>query len=363
MAKTSSQDDLAEHTMHSPVWQEHPADDTAEYWSDWDYYSDDFYDQGASKMKRQKIAGESTTEAKGKHAEGLLVGNRGRRFESAEDIPELSLGDSLDSDMEESVAARPTVVWRSKEAHDPVENPIVREGEGEQVSLLKDWRQSFAASSKLGHNTAATKDPKVQRPTQRAVAVVIGPRPSDFANSSIDALKVSSKVKRMPSRSKTAPNDANGALTSKPSTVKAKAAIATTAANSGNVSITTKKSLRGTAILGQRANEVETIVKKRNRPGAEEDATTDGDETISRKRRAPATKEKEKENEAVQSAAQSDASFKFGRKRKAPDEDEDTITPQALKRKARAPKATAGVPEPKKGPTVPTKRNTRSKRD
>lgn len=349
--------------MHSPVWQEHPADDTAEYWSDWDYYSDDYYDQGALKRKRQRIAGESTTEAKGKNAEGPQVGKRRRKVEPAEDIPELSLGESLDSEMEESVAARPTVVWRSKEAHDPVENPIVREGEGEQVALLKDWRERFEAASQLGHDSTATKDPKTQRPNQRAVAVVIGPRPSDFANSRIDALKVSSKVKRIPSRSKAAPNDANGALTSKPSPAKVKAAIATTASNSVNVSITTKKSLRGTAILGQRANEVETIVNKRKRPGAEGDAIMDGDETISRKRRAPATKEKEQENEAVQSAAQSDASTKPGRKRKAVDEDDETITPRAVKRKAPAPKATTGASGPKKGPTVPTKRNTRSKRD
>lgn len=357
------QDDLAEHTMHSPVWQEHPADDTAEYWSDWDYYSDDYYDQGAPKRKRQRVAGESTSEAKGENAEGPQVGKRGRKLQSAEDIPELSLGESLDSDMEDSVAAKPTVLWRSKEAHDPVETPIVAEGEGEQVALLRDWRERFEVSSKLGRNTAAIKDPKTQRPNQRAVAVVIGPRPSGFANSRIDALKVSSKAKCMPSRNKIVPNDANGPLTSKPSTAKAKTAIATAAADNVNVPGTTKKFLRGTAILRQRANEVEAIAKKRSRPGAEEDATTDGDETIPRKRRAPATKEKDQENEAVQSAAQSDASSKRGRKRKALDEDDETITPQAVKRNAPAANATTGASEPKKGPTVPTRRNTRSRRD
>lgn len=360
-----SQDDLAEHTMHSPVWQEHPADDTAEYWSDWDYYSDDYYDQGASKRKRQKVAGESTSEAKGENAEGPQVGKIRRKFQSAEDIPELSLGESLDSDMEDSVAAKPTVLWRSKEAHDPVETPIVTEGEGEQVALLRDWRERFEVSSKLGRNTAATKDPKTQRPNQRAVAVVIGPRPWGFANSRIDALKVSSKAKHMPSRNEITPNDANGPLTSKPSTSKAKTATATAAADNVNVPGITKKFLQGTAVLRQRANEVKTIAKKRNRPGAEEDATTDGDETIPRKRRALATKEKEKEkeNEAVQSAAQSDASSKRGRKRKALDEGDETITPQAVKRSAPAPNVTTGASEPKKGPTVPTRRNTRSKRD
>lgn len=37
-------DDLAEHTLHSPLWQDDPSEELRDYFSDWDYYSDDYFD-------------------------------------------------------------------------------------------------------------------------------------------------------------------------------------------------------------------------------------------------------------------------------------------------------------------------------
>ena len=37
-------DDLAEHAMHSPLWQENPTEELRDYHSDWEYYSDDYFD-------------------------------------------------------------------------------------------------------------------------------------------------------------------------------------------------------------------------------------------------------------------------------------------------------------------------------
>jgi len=37
-------DDLAEHAMHSPLWQDNPTEELRDYFSDWEYYSDDYYD-------------------------------------------------------------------------------------------------------------------------------------------------------------------------------------------------------------------------------------------------------------------------------------------------------------------------------
>ena len=344
--------------MHSPVWQEHPSYDTADYWSDWEYYSDDdYYDQASPKRKRQRIAGEGITEAKDKVIEGSRFGKR-RRLRPTEDVPELSLGESLDSDTEESAVAKPVIVWRMKEAHDPVESPIVTEGEGEKVALLKDWRERFVVATKPGRNIAADEDLKTQKPNRVAVAVVIGPQQSASSSSRVTAPTVSSKAKNMPSKAKVAPRHANEALISKPSTAKAKAPVPSTT-NGIKPSATTKNSSHSTAVLGQRANGVETIGKKRSRPGPDERVTAGGDESISRKRRAPAPKEKE--NEAVQSANQSDASSISGRKRKAPDDVDETNTPQPVKRKAAALKTVTAASEPKKRPTVPTRRNTRSK--
>lgn len=37
-------DDLAEHAAHSPVYFDNPNEETREYFSDWEYYSDDYFD-------------------------------------------------------------------------------------------------------------------------------------------------------------------------------------------------------------------------------------------------------------------------------------------------------------------------------
>lgn len=37
-------DDLAEHAAHSPVYIDNPNDDARDYFSDWEYYSDDYFD-------------------------------------------------------------------------------------------------------------------------------------------------------------------------------------------------------------------------------------------------------------------------------------------------------------------------------
>ena len=40
--------------MHSPVWDYHPSFDTADVWSDWEYYSDDYYDEESAAAGRRR---------------------------------------------------------------------------------------------------------------------------------------------------------------------------------------------------------------------------------------------------------------------------------------------------------------------
>lgn len=44
-------DDLAEHSMHSPIWQDNPVEELRDYHSDWEYYSDDYYDDDPSTLQ------------------------------------------------------------------------------------------------------------------------------------------------------------------------------------------------------------------------------------------------------------------------------------------------------------------------
>lgn len=48
-------DDLAAHTMQSPVWINHdPSYETISTISDWDYYSDDYWDEASTKKRKME---------------------------------------------------------------------------------------------------------------------------------------------------------------------------------------------------------------------------------------------------------------------------------------------------------------------
>ena len=150
--------------MHSPVWLNYdPSLETTSLPSDWEYYSDDYWDQDSPAKRKRKACdtrapygtGEAGEEGPGrKRGKPKLIGQ----------VPELSLGAS-------------TVIWKSKsEALQTSGGPIVSEGQSEKVSLLKDWRERFKMP-----NMADSQSPKPRsmngKGSQRALAVVIG-RPS-----------------------------------------------------------------------------------------------------------------------------------------------------------------------------------------
>ncbi|KAL8828450.1 MAG: hypothetical protein Q9170_006598 [Blastenia crenularia] len=129
-------DDLAEHTMHSPILINYdPSFEIDDDWNDWEYYSDDFYDSDGSKVKRRKV----DKAANGQ--EGPSTKLKRRKSESIGKLPELSLGEPLCSDEEDGFRAQPTVVWKSRE--DPPQLPVLIDGQQEKVSILKDWKGRF----------------------------------------------------------------------------------------------------------------------------------------------------------------------------------------------------------------------------
>src|ERR1700744_6154107 len=54
-------DDLAEHAVHSPVYQDEDAvkNELQEYFSDWNYYSDDYMDDDPSLLRKNPQDGSS----------------------------------------------------------------------------------------------------------------------------------------------------------------------------------------------------------------------------------------------------------------------------------------------------------------
>ena len=53
-------DDLAEHAAYSPVWQENPTEELRDFFSDWEYYSDDYFDDDPRLLNDGKVASKKT---------------------------------------------------------------------------------------------------------------------------------------------------------------------------------------------------------------------------------------------------------------------------------------------------------------
>lgn len=153
--------------MHSPVLINYdPALETSDLWSDWEYYSDDFYDSDEPKLKRRR------TEKTGNGPKEAPTKSKRRKLGSIGELPELSLGDPLSSDEDVDLPSRPTIIWKSRGQSPKL--PVLKAGQEEKVSILKDWKDRF----KPPLQSKAVKSTSNQKP-QRGVAVLIQHNPND----------------------------------------------------------------------------------------------------------------------------------------------------------------------------------------
>ncbi|KAI9790055.1 MAG: hypothetical protein M1835_001235 [Candelina submexicana] len=140
----SRKDDLAEHTMHSPVYAHvDPRWETSEYFSDWEYYSDDYYDNGRSKSPtKSQDAGQDHQRSENKRKRQVVEEERKKKWKliNRDDIPALSLGEDGQPPTN-GLLLSGSIVWRR--AGDEKRPPVLEVGEGEKVALLKDWRDRF----------------------------------------------------------------------------------------------------------------------------------------------------------------------------------------------------------------------------
>lgn len=126
------QDDLAEHTMHSPVLISYdPGIEMVDYDSDWDLSVDEYFDVGSKGpgKKRKETASQGQTKRHTKR----------RKLDPTEQIPNLNL--------DETVSVQKPVVWRSlgQRLGSP-ELPTLKEGEAQKVALLKNWKAHIGVS-------------------------------------------------------------------------------------------------------------------------------------------------------------------------------------------------------------------------
>ena len=122
--------DLAEHTLHSPIYFDDPHYALTYEYSDWEYYSDDYFDEDPVLLKKHPQDGGPPIALRGKK----------RKRGDNEDVPVLNLNDR--PALERCIVG---TTWRQPSA-EPL--PVFTQGSGEKVSLLKDWKTMLDDSSK-----------------------------------------------------------------------------------------------------------------------------------------------------------------------------------------------------------------------
>jgi hypothetical protein len=137
--------------MHSPVWADiDPNFEMEEFWSDWENYSDDYYDgdtRNSTNVEGNSIG--SSPKPVGKRKRAVSDSSRQKKRKREEGIPDLSTGDSLDLPAVRAGFAAPIVIWRAKGSP---ERPSLHDSEEvENVSVLKDWRERLQNASHIDH--------------------------------------------------------------------------------------------------------------------------------------------------------------------------------------------------------------------
>ena len=150
--------------MHSPVWNAHDVTyDTADLWTEWEYYTDEFFDelgQWAGGRKRRKVNDWTDEDFSVLARENVARG------------PSRPM---LGSDNGQRIVDRTTV-------------PIFDESRQEKVALLKNWRERFKgrlpeertkrqAKNMIGQSKGSGKyEPKVQSKSTDPLRVEILPQ-------------------------------------------------------------------------------------------------------------------------------------------------------------------------------------------
>ena len=130
------QDDLAEHTMPSPVWlANEPVMDPNETIDELllDSDDDEYFDQQRSAKRKRTSDGADFYDL-----ESTDVPSKRRKMSMAGHVP--------DEPISKPLPPAPIVLWRTQ-GHSSVSYPIVSDGIEAGVALLKDWRERFKGSA------------------------------------------------------------------------------------------------------------------------------------------------------------------------------------------------------------------------
>ena len=140
-------DDLASHAIHSPIFADEPGYELLEYHSDWEYYSDDYYDDDPDLLRKNPQEGSPLKSPK------QVKRGKKRKLADLEDIPDLDLGERMK--LRDCIKG---TVWARPAAE---RDNVFRTGQEEKVALLKDWQNRFGATTV--QQPGKSKRPRLQK--------------------------------------------------------------------------------------------------------------------------------------------------------------------------------------------------------
>src|SRR2546423_325279 len=134
-------DNLAEHTMPSPVYLEDPAYEMMGGYSDWEYYSDDYYDDDPKLLRNNPQAGSPPASLKSRSGQAS-VHKAQRRFRRRKlldtaEIPSPSLDGSGLVEIVQNIGQN--IIGTTWKIDKPDSTELYNQGEAKRVALLKDW--------------------------------------------------------------------------------------------------------------------------------------------------------------------------------------------------------------------------------
>ena len=88
-------DDLAERAAHSPIWQDNPAEELRDYFSDWEYYSDDYWDDDPKLLRPDRQDGQRHIGDFRKYVPGAR--SKKRKLSEARERPSIIEQQSVDA--------------------------------------------------------------------------------------------------------------------------------------------------------------------------------------------------------------------------------------------------------------------------
>ncbi|KAL2417581.1 hypothetical protein ABEF95_012150 [Exophiala dermatitidis] len=147
-------DDLAEHAVHSPVYEgEVAGSELHDYFSDWEYYSDDYVDDDPALLRQNPQVGSPLKQPLKKRDDQNERPKRGRKrkLDETTDHQRADAGDV-------ALISRciKGTVWAKPNARGP---PAYKEGQEGKVALMKNWRDVFAITdSGWGRSRRDTND-------------------------------------------------------------------------------------------------------------------------------------------------------------------------------------------------------------